>query len=233
MKKPLIAASVFGGMSRCAILSERSKNNGAAIIEIRFDLCAREISSPGFCSKLAAVLHKKSSLTKIATFRIREEGGNPRFFDKQSEREDFYSAVFPYVDYVDVELAAADRNKVIALAKKARRKIIVSVHDLKKTLSDIELDAVLKKGFLAGGDMVKIACFANSAQDALRLLAFTSRNRTAKIITVSLGGEGVLTRVLAGVFGSRVLYGHAGKASFPHQLSVRQIADGLRAFDCR
>lgn len=232
MKKPLIAASLFGSASRCVSLAVHFKKSGVDMVEIRFDLCSDKLT-PEFCHALAKDLYHHASIRKIATFRIREEGGNPHLFHKKSRRENFYEAVLPYMDYVDVELAAEDKKNVISLAKKARRKVIVSVHELNKMSPDNKLERVLKKGFSEGADMMKLACFAESAQDALRLLAFTKKNSDKPLITVALGEQGVFTRVLAGLFGSRILFGHAGKASFPRQLSVKHIADGLKLFGCR
>lgn len=229
--KPQIAAPLFGNAARCEHLAGEAKNAGADILELRFDLCAKKIT-PAFCADVASYVHNFSRLQKIATFRIREEGGW-EIFNKHSERQEFYKAVLPYVSFVDVEIAAKDKDDIIRMAKSAGKKIIISVHDLRKMLSEKRMDSLLKEGFSLGADMVKLAFFAKTQMDALSLLEFTCKHRKESIITVALGPQGVFTRILAGVFGSHILYGHIGRASFPHQLSVKQIAQALKDFGCR
>lgn len=228
--KPQIASSIFGNKTRCERLAVEAQKSGADLIEIRFDLCAKKIT-PFFCKELAASVSRRVLLPKIATFRIQEEGGSG-FFHASARREKFYEAVFPFFTLVDVEMAAKDKKEIISMAKKARKKVIMSVHDLRKMPSEKHMDLLLKEGFSLGADMVKLAFFTKSQMDALRLLEFTFKHRRKPIITVALGPQGVFTRVLSGVFGSRILYGHAGKASFAHQLSVRQIKEHLTLFGC-
>lgn len=222
---------VFGTAERCAVLAAGARHAGADMIELRFDLCAKKIT-PSFCGQMASRVSRQSPLPKIATFRIHEEGGG-EIFSKHSQRGGFFQSAFPYVTFIDVEMAAKDREEIIHAAKKAKKKIIVSVHDLKKMPDESRMDALLREGFSCGADLVKLAFFSKTQMHALRLLAYTLKNNKKGIITVALGENGVFSRVLAGVFGSRILYGHAGKASFAHQLSAGDIARGLEAFGCR
>ena len=68
-------------------------------------------------------------------------------------------------------------------------------------------------------------------KDVLTLLAateeMTSEYADRPIITMSMGGIGVVSRIAGEIFGSAMTFGAATKASAPGQLNVKELADVL------
>ena len=78
-----------------------------------------------------------------------------------------------------------------------------------------------------GADILKIAVMPNDKKDVLKLLAATEEmaNEYADrpIITMSMAGTGVISRLCGEVFGSAVTFGSAKKASAPGQIDVEDL----------
>ena len=83
----------------------------------------------------------------------------------------------------------------------------------------------------SGADILKIALMPQSKQDVLTVLAATlemSEQHTDRpLITMSMAGTGVISRLAGEVFGSAITFGAASKTSAPGQIGVRQLADVL------
>ena len=82
-----------------------------------------------------------------------------------------------------------------------------------------------------GADLPKIAVMPNSAKDVLTLLCATDEMVTehAKrpIITMSMGGTGLVSRISGETFGSALTFGAAKKASAPGQIAVQDLYEVL------
>ena len=78
-----------------------------------------------------------------------------------------------------------------------------------------------------GADIVKMAVMPQSAKDVLELLAATEEmNRLhAKqpIVTMSMSGQGVISRLAGELIGSALTFGSAGKASASGQIDVGEL----------
>ncbi len=103
-------------------------------------------------------------------------------------------------------------------------KRICSYHDEEQTP---DLDALYKKLQTCQADYYKIATHANSSLDALRMLQFV---RTTKIIGLCMGEMGVITRILAPIFGALWTYApiHQGQTTAPGQLLLDELAQTYR-----
>jgi 3-dehydroquinate dehydratase type I len=128
-------------------------------------------------------------------------------------------------DYVDV---AADLKpallKAVLARKSARTKMILSYHDFRKTPSSARLKELRDKAFRAGAHIFKAAVFAQNYEDNLTVLEFLAASRRAgkPVIAHCMGEKGRISRVLAHVFGSYIIYIAPGKnrATAPGQLTA-------------
>ena len=133
------------------------------------------------------------------------------------------------MDIVDVEAFTGDTcvEKVIKTAHECGVKVIASNHDFRKTPSKEELIARMRKMQELGADIPKIAVMPQSTEDLLTLLSATEEMRRCyadrPVITMSMAGTGVLSRMCGEVFGSALTFGAAGKVSAPGQIDVEEL----------
>lgn len=170
----------------------------------------------------------------LFTFRTAEEGGN-RTIDRESyvkiNRE---AAATGIVDLIDVELFKGDEvmKELVECAHRSGVKVVASSHDFKKTPPKDEILYRLRKMQDLGADIPKIAVMPNSKLDVLELLeatAIMSENYADRpIITMSMSGSGVISRLTGELFGSALTFGAAKKASAPGQIGVEDLYGALQ-----
>ena len=197
------------------------RGKGVDVVEFRLDLHS---------SHEQAALLKRIRLFKkfpsIATIRSKKEGG--KWGLPEPKRLALFKWALPYVDAVDIELSSKRILRETVKAAHARKKtVIVSYHYFRDTPEMQKLNAILKKCRRAGADIVKIAALARSKADLQRLADFTSLNRKKNIVTIAMGKEGALSRILFPALGSLFTYASAGRPTAPGQLDFRQTADYL------
>ena len=80
-------------------------------------------------------------------------------------------------------------------------------------------------------DIPKIAVSASEQEDVLTLLAATeemvSEYADRPIITMSMAGTGLISRLCGEVFGSALTFGAVGKASAPGQMNAADLSEIL------
>jgi 3-dehydroquinate dehydratase-1 len=105
--------------------------------------------------------------------------------------------------------------------------VIISNHDFDKTPSKEEIISRLRKAQELGGDLPKIALMPNSVADVITVLDATNTMKEQyadrPIITMSMAGTGVVSRLAGEIFGSALTFGSAKKASAPGQISVAEL----------
>ncbi|KAA6453586.1 type I 3-dehydroquinate dehydratase [Bacillus swezeyi] len=165
----------------------------------------------------------------IFTFRSAREGG-----EKDVSPEYYFSLNEAVVktglaDLIDIELFH-DERAVKAAAEAAHANevaVIISNHDFEKTPATEEMISRLKKAEELGADLPKIAVMPETPADVLRLLeaTYTMHEQYAKrpIITMSMAGKGVVSRLAGEVFGSAMTFGAAKKASAPGQIGAGEL----------
>lgn len=83
-----------------------------------------------------------------------------------------------------------------------------------------------------GADILKIAVMPQKPADILTLLLATEEmhRKYAKcpLITMSMSGMGIVSRICGETFGSAVTFGAASKASAPGQIGTKELAESLR-----
>jgi 3-dehydroquinate dehydratase-1 len=165
----------------------------------------------------------------LFTFRTSKEGG------ERSIEADAYAtlnknaAVTGLVDLVDVEVFTGDEivKDIIKAAHAEGVKVVASNHDFDKTPEKDDLIGRLKKMQELGADIPKIAVMPQSKKDVLTLLSATEEMATnyadRPIITMSMAGTGLISRLCGEVFGSALTFGAVGKASAPGQMNAEDL----------
>lgn len=173
----------------------------------------------------------------IFTFRSHLEGGFKQVED--SVRYDIVKQVIATgkIDVVDIELISGEANirDIKDSAQKNGVTLILSYHNFKETPSvDFLLDKI-RQQVLSGADIAKIAVMPKNEEDVLNLLIATLRARmempAPPIITMSMGGLGVITRVAGWLFGSDLTFAVGDKASAPGQIPISELRLGMQILE--
>lgn len=132
-------------------------------------------------------------------------------------------------DIIDVEIFTGDDivREMIDAIHASGAKVIASNHDFDKTPAKSDLIYRLRKMQDMGADIPKIAVMPQNKKDVLTLLSATEEMATSyadrPIITMSMAGTGVISRLCGEVFGSSMTFGAAKKASAPGQMGVNDL----------
>ena len=165
----------------------------------------------------------------LMTFRTSKEGGEKAIEPEAYAELNIKAAQTGYVDLVDVEIFTGDDivKKIIDGAHAAGVKVIASNHDFFKTPAKADIIYRLRKMQYMNSDIPKIAVMPQNKKDVLTLLAATEEMTTnyadRPIITMSMAGTGVISRLCGEVFGSSMTFGAAKKASAPGQMGVNDL----------
>jgi 3-dehydroquinate dehydratase I len=180
--------------------------------------------------KVAAELKGKPL---IVTFRTKAEGGNQAITDAD------YGALYEtllrgrFADLIDVEMFRSEAvvRRLVAAAHAAGAFVVMSNHDFSGTPPAAELLTRLRRQQELGGDVLKLAMMPRHPDDVLELLRATwemsSRYAERPMMTMSMGGTGVVSRFAGEIFGSAMSFGMIGRASAPGQVEVDRLAGVL------
>ncbi|MFD2444934.1 type I 3-dehydroquinate dehydratase [Bacillus sp. CGMCC 1.16607] len=229
---PKICVSIIGGSLE--ELQEEAKTVQKLdldIVEWRVDFFEEVKKIEKVEEALAAIRAILIDVPLVFTFRSTKEGG-----EKEVDA-DYYVALNKamietgQVDLIDVELFSNAANDLIELAHTNGVFVIISNHDFEKTPSKEEIVSRLRKAQEMGGDLPKIAVMPQSTADILTLLEAThimyEQYADRPIITMSMTGKGVISRLAGEIFGSAITFGAAKKASAPGQVEVAELRETI------
>ena len=174
----------------------------------------------------------------LLTYRTKKEGGEKAIDTKDYKELNLRAAKTGYVDFIDVEIFTGDDvvREIIDGAHAAGVRVIASNHDFFKTPAKSDIIYRLRKMQDMGADIPKIAVMPQSKRDVLTLLCATEEMVTdyadRPIITMSMAGTGVISRLCGEVFGSSMTFGAAKKASAPGQMGVNDLNTVLDLLHC-
>ena len=169
----------------------------------------------------------------LLTFRTSKEGGEKEISVNDYAALNIAAAQSGYVDLIDVEAFTGDEvvKTIINAAHEAGVKVIASNHDFFKPPAKADIIYRLRKMQDMNADIPKIAVMPQNRKDVLTLLAATEEMATnyadRPIITMSMAGTGVISRLCGEVFGSSMTFGAAKKASAPGQMGVNDLSTVL------
>ncbi|MEW9053869.1 MAG: type I 3-dehydroquinate dehydratase [Neobacillus sp.] len=174
-----------------------------------------------------------SDVPLIFTFRSAKEGGEKEITSSYYFELNQLIAETGLIDVVDIELFN-DETEIQSLISKAHSNnvsVIISNHDFDQTPAKEEIIIRLRKAQELGGDIPKIAVMPRNPADVLTLLDAThtmnEQYADRPIVTMSMAGTGVISRLAGEVFGSAITFGAAKKASAPGQVSVTELRNVL------
>jgi len=149
-------------------------------------------------------------------------------------RLDVYRGIIPLSELVDVEIQSEELFPQIKRLCSTFKKILIgSYHNFDSTPDYRFLDDIVKQGISQGADIVKIAVKAIDKDDLIRFLDFALRNRAKGLITISMGDQGLPSRIITPLLGSPITYGYIKTASAPGQLSVQEMMSMFRKLKMR
>lgn len=232
--RPKICVPIVG------ITKEEILNQGKSIvsspvdiIEWRVDWFQNIFSNEAVLEVLKELRDILKEIPLLFTFRTLNEGGEKDIKPEAYKEINKLVASTGMVDLIDVEAFIGEEiaREIIAFAHDKDIKVIASNHDFNKTPSKEEIVKRLCWMQKIGADIPKIALMPRCKKDVLTLLEATlemsENHKETPIITMSMAGMGVLSRLAGEIFGSAITFGSDGKASAPGQIDVRELYDIL------
>lgn len=208
---------------------------GVDALELRVDLLSADGKTPtspqvpdyAYVALQLAALRQRSTLPIVFTVRTVSQGGMCPDEAQDAIFKLMELGVKAGCEYVDLEVRWPQRRMRDFVNIKQSTKVIASWHDFSGSLHwDSEECVERYKAADEVGDIIKVVAKANSLLDNLAMLRFRDTFSDGKpLMTMNVGNDGRLSRILSPVFGpvSHPLI----PASAPGQLSFAQIQTGL------
>ncbi|MFJ5716253.1 type I 3-dehydroquinate dehydratase [Neobacillus sp. NPDC093127] len=209
--------------------AEHLKTLNVDIIEWRVDFFEHVENILKVENALVEIRTIMADIPLIFTFRSAGEGGEREISTEYYFKLNKVIAGTRLVDIIDVELFhnEQDVKTLIKLAHEHGVFVILSNHDFDKTPPKEEIVSRLRKAQELGGDLPKIAVMPKSPADVLILLDATNtmneQYADRPIVTMSMAGKGVISRLAGEVFGSALTFGAARNVSAPGQVDVTEL----------
>lgn len=207
------------------------------IVEWRADHLAALDRTDDVVAAAHMLVDRLAGVPLLFTCRTEAEGGAAAVADEGYGELVATLAASGTVDLVDVEYQR-DRAVVDHLIDRAhahRVAVVASNHDVAGTPPRDEIVARLQAMHDLGADICKIAVMPHSAADVLALLDATwivHEQRSGRpLVTVAMGGLGVVSRLAGQVFGSAATFGMVGIPSAPGQVDADDLHAVLRLLD--
>lgn len=223
------------GVTKTDILAEARAFDSIPVdvVEWRVDWFEHALDTEAALDVLKDLREVLGDTALLMTFRTSKEGGEKPINAEAYAALNIKAAQSGYADLIDVEAFTGDEivSRIIKEAHDAGVKVVASNHDFDKTPDKDDIVGRLRKMQELGADIPKIAVMPQSKKDVLTLLAATEEMYTEyadrPIITMSMAGTGVISRLCGEVFGSALTFGAAAKASAPGQMGVNDLSTVL------
>lgn len=238
--KPLICVPVMAA-KRTEILAEarRLLAERADMMEWRAD-AFEEAEEPGAVQAVLAELKPLMADTILVfTVRTKAQGGLWEFSGERLRAVRAAAAESGAADFVDVEYfythegnGESAEQEILRLQNMGAR-VIASHHNFRETPAREEIRRLLYAMQAGAADVVKLALMPQRLQDVFALMeethAFHEAHPNRPVITMSMGGMGLLSRVSGEFTGSCVTFGAGARASAPGQMAMAELAQVLAA----
>lgn len=203
------------------------------LVEVRFDC----LEASQLEAALRALGSTPSPRPLLYTFRPEEEGGR-RALDA-GERRAFWEGVNRAVragelrapDFIDLELDLFKETDDALVGRLGEHSALVcSRHDFHGTPADLE--SIYERMSTTPAFVLKLAVRAERITDCVAVLKLLDRARRGprRLVAVSMGEAGLLTRVLGPARGSFLTFGalEASEATAPGQVTARELRELYR-----
>ncbi|MBD3260845.1 MAG: type I 3-dehydroquinate dehydratase [Candidatus Altiarchaeales archaeon] len=174
-------------------------------------------------------LKKLSEINKplIVTCMPKWEGG--RFELGEDERLKLLSLCLEFSEYVTYELRSKKTSieKLVQQASQEGVKLILASHDFERTPSPKEICETVDCSLDLGADIAKVAYHPKTHSDVVDLLSVLNHYPKGKVIALSMGAVGRISRILAPSLGSPLTYAKIGgsQAAGQGQYDVEELAE--------
>jgi len=215
----------------------KKNQNFIHAIEVRVDTFYKNDFSIETISHIIKKIQDFLPKTKIIiTFRQFNEGG----YIKVSDNTRFYviskilEESFKNIDYIDIEFYSKIRNKVINLAKKYNKSLILSYHKLKRTNDNEKILKIIKqivkfaKNSVKCKNFIKIVIKCDKYDYFLEILK--NVYKTSKKIDIfkkmtifSIGKTSLLTRLTSIILDMPLVYGAISTAVIQTQPNIDKL----------
>ncbi len=211
-------------------------DQGVEMIEWRIDWY-RDGKDP---EAVTALLRKLAPVVThtvlLGTFRSREQGGQKDISLDDYLELNLQAAKTGVLDLADMEFfqVKAPEETVHAL-RQAGVGVVASDHDFSRTPDSDSIKNKLEQMYLSGADFVKLAVMPQDKPDVLRLmegiLSVKKKYPMSHIIAISMGNDGVISRLLGQWFHSEVTFAAFAKTSAPGQVSYDEARMVLKQME--
>lgn len=204
------------------------------IVEFRADWYDDCINKENLIEMLSLIRKLIYKTPLLFTFRTVIEGGIQKVERAEYLRINKTAIESGLIDMIDIEMMIGneDVKDLIELAHKNNVVVVISNHDFEKTPDKKTLLERVEKMISLGADIPKIAVMPNNNKDVLTLLDMTdtvsAKYSDYPIVTMSMDGKGVISRIAGEIFGSAITFGCARKASAPGQIEAGELALALK-----
>ncbi|MDD6292932.1 MAG: type I 3-dehydroquinate dehydratase [Eubacteriales bacterium] len=202
-------------------------DSSADLVEFRIDFLDKSRDIENILNGLK-VIKDITNKCVIVTFRTGFEGGNEEISRDEYEKLIIDILENENVDIIDVEMFTDDEavERIVNAAHSRNAKVIMSNHDFQKTPDSEEIIKRLEKMESLRADIAKIAVMPKDKSDVNRLIyaTVTSDKRLAiPVVTMSMGEDGKISRLIGEISGSTITFGTVGKASAPGQVESGEL----------
>ena len=207
-------------------------NSGVEMIEWRADYF-EEVSD---IDRVKSLLENLREVTKdvlfLVTLRSKEQGGKCDLSEDEMKEILFAVAETHVADFVDVEaFTFSDTADLVAKLQNKGALVIASHHDFEETPRPDTMEEWLRQMKALDPDLVKLAVMPQGFSDVLSLMevgrVFGDNNPSLPLISISMGQEGLLSRIAGEVTKSVITFGTEGEASAPGQIPREDLKELL------
>ena len=206
------------------------------MVEFRADYYEAAELETGLEGLLKLIREKIGNKILLFTFRTGAEGGERRIAFEEYRELNLRAAASKMADFVDLELFAllGAQEEPQAFVRKLQEsgcKVIGSSHDFSGTPDTQEMIGRLVRMQELGMDMTKLAVMPHNRQDTVRLLDASvqmwEQFADRPYVTMAMGDNGAISRLIGHFSGSAVTFASAGSASAPGQIAAQTVQDYL------
>ena len=131
-------------------------------------------------------------------------------------------------DIIDLDADNGRIREMIREAKRKKTKTLISHHVFDNMPTRDEIATRFVKMERTGGDILKIACFAEKESESYEILeaacAYTQLRNHTPIVAIAMGEEGQASRICAGDFGSVITYSCGRVPTAPGQFNAKDLS---------
>lgn len=209
--------------------AEELKNTNVDFAEWRADFF-HDVDHPFEVREALHLIHQTiPDIPLIFTFRSFDEGGEKEISKDTYTQLNQSMIESGKVDIIDIELSHDETTikNIQTYAKKSHVFTILSTHNFQYTPPKKEMVRSMVRAEKLGADLSKIAVMPKNMQDVLLLLEATTelhqKHLTIPLITMSMGQNGIISRLTGELFGSAITFGTVQEASAPGQVPVQDL----------